>query len=78
MTNEICRIFIVLKHKGLQAKIAMFTKDKVTEIFCMADDFCKFFDAMMAKYTPNRPTRGEYHSESTMPEAEVMLTMIPL
>ncbi len=29
----------------------MFTEDKVTEIFCMADDFCKFFDAMMAKYT---------------------------
>lgn len=29
----------------------MITKDKVIEIFCMADDFCKFFfDAMMAKY----------------------------
>lgn len=29
----------------------MITEDKVIEIFCMADDFCKFFDAMMAKYT---------------------------
>ena len=29
----------------------MLTEDKVTEIFCMADDFCKFFDAMTAKYT---------------------------
>ena len=28
----------------------MFTEDKVTEIFCMADDFCRFFDAMMEKY----------------------------
>lgn len=28
----------------------MFTDDKVTEIFCMAADFCKFFDTMMAKY----------------------------
>ncbi|EHO75079.1 hypothetical protein HMPREF9944_00016, partial [Segatella maculosa OT 289] len=27
----------------------MITEDKVTEIFCMADDFCKFYDAMMAK-----------------------------
>ena len=26
----------------------MITEDKVTEIFCMA---CKFFDAMVAKYT---------------------------
>ena len=29
----------------------MFTEDKVSEIFCMADDFYKFFDTMMAKYT---------------------------
>ncbi len=21
----------------------MFTKDKITELFCMADDFCNFF-----------------------------------
>ena len=28
----------------------MITGDKVTEIFCMADDFCKFFHAMTAKY----------------------------
>ena len=27
------------------------TEDKITEIFCMVDDFCKFFDAMTAKYT---------------------------
>ena len=26
----------------------MITEDKVTEIFCMADVFCKFFDAMTA------------------------------
>jgi len=24
----------------------MIIENKVTEIFCMADDFCKFFDAM--------------------------------
>jgi len=29
----------------------MITEDKVTVIFCMADDFCKFFDAMTTKYT---------------------------
>ena len=27
----------------------MFTEDKVTELFCMADDFGKFFDRMVAK-----------------------------
>ena len=29
----------------------MITADKVTEIFCIADDFCKVFDAQMAKYS---------------------------
>ena len=31
-------------------KIWWLAKDKVTELFRIADDFCKFFDAMMAKY----------------------------
>ena len=29
----------------------MFTEDKITEIFCIADDFCDFFDVQIAKYT---------------------------
>ncbi len=29
----------------------MFAEDKVMEIFFMADEFCKVFDAQMAKYT---------------------------
>ena len=47
--SEICRNFKALIYKQLQTKIAMITEDKVTEIFCMADDFCKFFDAMATK-----------------------------
>lgn len=39
----------------------MITKSKVTEIFCIADDFCKEFDAEMAKNavqsTPDAPKR---------------------
>ena len=30
----------------------MITEDKVIEIFCIADDFCKFLDAKTAEYTP--------------------------
>ena len=48
--SENCCNFIVLKYKELQTIIAMITEDKVTELFCMADDFCKFFDAMMEKW----------------------------
>ena len=54
----------------------MFTEDKVTEIFCMADDFCKFFDSMMAKYTIPTPKKHKYHRSGTLSKAEVMLIMI--
>ena len=36
----------------------MITEDKFTELFCIADDFCKFFDAMMEKYTLVEPKDG--------------------
>ena len=54
----------------------MITEDKVIEIFCMADDFCKFFDAMTAKYTLKPTGKRKYHRNSTMSKAEVMLIMI--
>ena len=54
----------------------MITEDQVTEIFCMADDFCKFFDAMTAKYTLKPTGKRKYHRNSTMSKAEVMLIMI--
>ena len=52
------------------------TENKVTEIFYMADDFCKFFDAMTAKYTLKPTGNTKYHRNSTMSKAEVMLIMI--
>ena len=54
----------------------MITEDKVTEIFCMADDFCKFFDAMTAKYTLKPTGKRKYYRNSMMSKAEVMLIMI--
>ena len=54
----------------------MITEDKVTEIFYMADDFCKFFDVMTAKYTLKPTGKRKYHRNSTMSKAEVMLIMI--
>ncbi|MCM1078576.1 MAG: hypothetical protein NC344_03675 [Bacteroidales bacterium] len=40
---------------------AMITEDKVTEIFCIADDFCKVFDAQMAKYTFTAENKRKFH-----------------
>ena len=61
----------------------MITEDKVfrklketPEIFCIADDFCKFFDAQMAKYTFKAERKRKYHRESRMSKAEIMVIMI--
>ena len=56
----------------------MITENKVIEIFCMADDFCKFFDTMMTKYTLPSTTKRKYHRDSTMSKAEIMLILILL
>ena len=55
----------------------MMTEDKVTEIFCITDDFCKVFDAQMEKYTiKSNLKRSRYHRESSMSKAEIMVIVI--
>lgn len=54
----------------------MITEDKVTEICCMADDFCKFFDAQMEKHTIQPQNKRKYHRDSTSSKSEVMVIMI--
>lgn len=44
--SENCCNLRVLNIKSLQTIIAMITEDKVTEIFCITDDFCKVFDVV--------------------------------
>lgn len=67
--------FVVDKNNETK-NFAMITEDKDTEIFCIADDFCKFYDAMMAKYTVKAPNKRPYHRDGTLFKAEVMLIMI--
>ena len=72
-------IFIVSNYKVIQTIIAMFTEDKVTDIFFMADEFCKVFNRMMKKYAvedSSKPRKRQYHRDSTMSDAEVMVIMI--
>lgn len=47
MTIENYYIFIALKYKELQTIIAMIIESKVMELFCMTNDFCKFFDIIL-------------------------------
>lgn len=54
----------------------MFTEDKATEIFCIADDFCKVFDTQMEKYTIKSNSKRKYHRDSTMSKTEIMVIIL--
>ena len=47
----------------------MFTDDKITEISCLADDFCKFFDSQVKKYTLADQSGSEMEKEVAVPLA---------
>ena len=66
----------MLNYKGVQTIIAMLTDDKVTELFCMADDFCKSFDSQMEKYSVGNTLKRRYHRSGRMSKSEVMLIII--
>ena len=51
--------FIVFNYKVLQTIIAMITEDKVTELFCMADEMCN-------DYTLKSDTKRRYHRDSNV------------
>jgi len=52
----------------------MFSEDKVTEIFCLADEFCNFFDAQQEKSMLTAPQDGKKHRRkpNRMSDAEII------
>ena len=51
----------------------MITESKVTEIFCIADDFCKEFEVEMAKNAlPSSPEATKRRRKRMMSDAEVI------
>lgn len=57
----------------------MFTANKVIEIFCLADDFCTFFDSLLERYSIGTDTstkKRNYHRASRMSKSEIMLILI--
>ena len=54
-------------------------RDKITEIFCMANDFCHIYDRFIKinGLAPKRDkSKRKYHRDSTLSDAEVTTIMI--
>ena len=55
----------------------MITESKVTEIFCIADDFCKEFEVEMSKKAlPSSPETPKRRRKRMMSDAEVITILI--
>ena len=57
----------------------MISRDKITEIFCMADDFCKLYDRFIKAngLAPKRDkSKRKYHRDPRMSSAEIITIMI--
>ncbi|KAA6311975.1 hypothetical protein EZS27_037010, partial [termite gut metagenome] len=50
----------------------MLTPDKIIEIFCMADDFCKEFDLAVQKHQIDTPDKKHYERSSRMSDSEII------
>ncbi|KAA6321415.1 hypothetical protein EZS27_028933 [termite gut metagenome] len=50
----------------------MLTLDKLTEIFCIADDFCKEFDLEVQKHQVEALDKKSYYRPSRMSESEII------
>ena len=54
----------------------MFPEAKVTEIYCMADDFCKKFTLQQKKYMVEDKTYKHRNKPNRMNDAEIMVILI--
>ena len=56
----------------------MITEDKVTELFCIADDFCKEFNAEIKKNAvlPSKDGKKRRNRAARMSDAEIITIML--
>lgn len=51
-------------------------KDKIIDIFCVVDDFCKDFDEEIAKHRIGCATKGSRNRKSVLSDSEIMTILI--
>lgn len=54
----------------------MISEDKITDIFCIADDFCKEFEKEYSKMAVSAPSGRTRRCKRTMSDAEVITVLI--
>ena len=75
--SKIAIYFVNLKSRQINFTkyIAMISRDEITEIFCMSDDFCKLYDRFIKAngLAPKRDkSKRKYHRDPRMSSAEII------
>lgn len=67
----------MVENQTITINITMITKDKITEIFCIADDFCKEFELETDKIGLSEKSKGCHrHRQCRMSKSEIMTILI--
>ena len=67
----------MVENQTITINITMITKDKITEIFCIADDFCKEFELETNKIGLSEKGKGCHrHRQCRMSKSEIMTILI--
>jgi hypothetical protein len=77
LVNKNFFIIFVAINKQIKQKNIMLAKDKITEIFCIADDFCKEFDREFKNHQMlSNDDKKHCNRPHEMSESEIM-TVLP-
>ena len=75
--NNIFIDYQIITYVELTLNITMITKDKITEIFCIADDFCKEFELETDKIGLSEKSKGCHrHRKWRMSKSEIITILI--
>ena len=67
----------IVENQSITINITMITKDKITEIFCIADDFCKEFELETDKIGLSEKNKGCHrHRRWRMSKSEIITILI--
>ena len=67
----------IVENQSITTNITMITKDKITEIFCIADDFCKEFELETDKIGLSERNKGCHrHRRWRMSKSEIITILI--
>ena len=67
----------IVENQSITINITIITKDKITEIFCIADDFCKEFELETGKIGLSERNKGCHrHRRWRMSKSEIITILI--